>query len=174
LYRKVTIETAPIRDDPPVARVTRLPGTNPYSWRPATMQAHTCNLVFLVIQMPLRIRPALLPRILGRRMYKKAPKSPAYHSCSPQPNAITYPASGSSISPISYHSVKLFLLFFVLIYAVQCGSDHYSFFQLCRRPNFLPFRSGTLVNENSSFGVVNLLSYMCNLVPGATTICRSV
>ena len=77
LYRKVTIETAPIRDDPLQARTTRLSGTNPYACRPATMQTHTCNLVFLVIQCHCVYVSALLPRILGVGCTRKAPKSPS-------------------------------------------------------------------------------------------------
>ena len=51
---EVAIETAPIRDDLSAVRVT---GTNPLRAAAShPMQAHTCNLLFLVIQIPLRIR----------------------------------------------------------------------------------------------------------------------
>jgi hypothetical protein len=44
----------------------------------------------------------------------------------------------------------LFLFSLVLIEAVQYDSDHYSFFQLCRQPNTLPFHSVTLTDEGPS------------------------
>jgi hypothetical protein len=112
LYRKVTIETAPIRDDPSASiddrnQPLRVPASHHAG---AHMQSRVpCDT------MPFRIRLCSAAPHSRRRMYKKAPKSPVCHSCSPRPDANTYPASGSPIFPISYHSIRLFLFFFVLI-----------------------------------------------------------
>lgn len=115
LYREVTIETAPIRDDPLQARDNKAARNQPLRV-PASHHADAHMQSRLPCDtMPLHIRLCSTAPHSRRRMYKKAPKSPILHGCSPRPDANTYPASGSSILPISYYSIRLFLFFFVLI-----------------------------------------------------------